>query len=175
MTQHMATDTGSRRAKSVLNGIFRPAVISDARQIFALINQYANKELMIRRALSELIETIREYIIYEEDGQLIGACGLHIALEELAELRALAVRPGDERRGIGSELARLALGEAERLGLPKVFALTYNRAFFERLGFVEIDKNLFPHKVWGECVKCHKFPECDEVGMIIELTPTPDR
>jgi len=54
--------------------------------------------------------------------------------------------------------------------MAKVFALTYHPDFFRKLGFRDIDKMKLPHKIWGECMKCPKFPECDESAVIIDLT-----
>ncbi|VAX17784.1 Acetyltransferase, GNAT family [hydrothermal vent metagenome] len=152
-----------------LPGRFRPAVIKDSKDIHALVNYYVGKGFMLPRALSEIYETIRQYCIYEEDGKTLGVCGLHVTWEDLGEVRALAVDPDSAGRGIGSALVKIALEEASRLGLPKVFTLTYVPDFFARLGFTIVDKQDFPHKIWGECIRCHKFPDCDETGMIIKV------
>ena len=50
--------------------------------------------------------------------------------------------------------------------LLRVFALTYQVEFFHKLGFEEIDKTLLPQKIWADCIKCVKFPDCDETAMI---------
>ena len=55
------------------------------------------------------------------------------------------------------------------VGIKKVFALTYKPDFFRKHGFQEIDKTELPHKIWNECVKCPKFPNCDETALTIEL------
>ena len=153
-----------------LPGMFRHAGIKDARSIQALINEYATQGLMLPRSLNELFETIRQYIVYEEEGKIEGVCGLHISWEDLAEIRALAVSPSLKGRGIGARLLDLALEEAGRLGIPKVFTLTYVPQFFEKCGFAIVDKSDFPRKIWGECVRCHKFPDCDETGLVIDLS-----
>jgi len=147
-------------------GIFRPAVIGDSKRIQALINSYGDKGLMLHRSLNEIYENIRQYIIYEENGDVVGVCGLQVTWEDLAEIRALAVDESKSRRGIGTMLVERAIDEARRLGIPKVFTLTYVPDFFARLGFTVVDKMQFPHKIWSECVRCHKFPDCDETGMI---------
>lgn len=154
---------------AVLCGTFRQARIPDARQMQELVRIYAEKGLMLHRSLSELFETIRQYRVYEEDGKIIGVCGLHISWEDLAEIRGLAIDPDHDGKGIGKKLASEAIGEAIELGIPRVFALTYVPSFFEKLGFREIDKSTFPHKIWSDCIKCHKFPDCDESGMILDL------
>ncbi len=158
----------NKTATTPLPGIFRPAIIKDARDIQTLIKSHADRGEMLPRSLNELFETIRQYTIYEEEGKALACCGLHIAWEDLAEVRALAVDRNHMGKGIGSALVQRELVEAKRLGIPKVFTLTYVPGFFTRLGFKEVDKNAFPHKIWSECVKCHKFPDCDEIGLIIE-------
>ena len=57
---------------------------------------------------------------------------------------------------------------AATLGLNRIFVLTYKVGFFEKLGFRQVDKATLPHKIWADCIKCIKFPECDEVAMILE-------
>jgi len=151
-------------------GVFRPALIKDAKKIQDLVKIHADKGLMLPRALSELYETIRQYLVYEENGKILGVCGLHISWEDLAEIRALAVNPQHERRGIGAKLLYHAIEEARRLGVPKVFTLTYVPDFFAKAGFEIIDKSGLPHKIWSDCIRCHKFPDCDETGMILNLS-----
>jgi len=41
--------------------------------------------------------------------------------------------------------------------------------FFEKCGFAVTDKKVFPQKIWSDCIKCAKFPECDETAMIREI------
>ncbi|HJM82372.1 MAG TPA: N-acetyltransferase [Nitrospinota bacterium] len=159
---------------STLTGLFRPAIIQDARKIHSLIKIYADKGEMLPRSLNDLFEFIRQYTIYEEEGKTLGVCGLHVSWEDLAEVRALAVDPNHANRGIGSKLLKMALLEAKRLGIYKVFALTYIPEFFEKQGFKTVDKREFPQKIWGECVSCHKFPNCDETGMIVYLQSNSD-
>jgi amino-acid N-acetyltransferase len=165
MNQTPKTKTGAP-ATSNAPGIFRPAVIGDSKRIQALINSYGDKGLMLHRSLNEIYESIRQYIIYEENGEALGVCGLQVTWEDLAEIRALAVDESRARRGIGTLLVERAIDEARRLGIPKVFTLTYVPDFFATLGFTVVDKAQFPHKIWSECVRCHKFPDCDETGMI---------
>ena len=81
----------------------------------------------------------------------------------------MTVLEEERRRGIGSELVKACLREARRLGIPKVFALTYKPSFFQKFGFGIVDKAALPHKVWSDCLKCVKFPDCDEIAMIRQL------
>jgi amino-acid N-acetyltransferase len=148
----------------------RSAKISDARPIHKLLLKYASDGLVLPRSLSDLYENIRNFYVYEEtDGGVIGAVCLHVSWEDLAEVRSLVVAEQASGRGVGRKLVEQCLDEAREIGIPKVFALTYKVDFFAKLGFLEIEKSELPHKIWGDCVKCAKFPECDETAMQITV------
>ncbi len=100
---------------------------------------------------------------------MVGICALHICWDDLAEIRSLAVREEDRKKGIGAKLVKACLEESRKLGIKRVFALTYEPEFFERLGFRKVDKAGLPHKIWTDCLKCVKFPDCDEVSLVKEL------
>lgn len=147
----------------------RKAKISDLKQVHKLVNEFAKREAMIPRSLNELYETLRDFFVCEDKGIICGACALHIMWEDLAEIRSLAVDKQYQKMGIGKNLVQHCLKEAKALGLKKVFALTYHPGFFKKIGFVDINKSRLPQKIWGDCLRCPKFPECDEHAVIIEL------
>lgn len=149
--------------------MLRKAKISDVKDIQKLLTNYASRGEMLSRSLSELYEAIRDFYIYDEDGQVVGASALHIVWEDLAEVRSVAVAEGVGRRGIGSQVVGACLDEARTLGLKRLFCLTYKPDFFAKFGFRVVDKSELPHKVWGDCIKCVKFPDCDEIAMILDL------
>ncbi len=147
----------------------RKATIKDARDIHGLINKFAKKDKMLPRSLNEIYENIRDFFVCTEKGKIIGVSALHVLWDNLAELRSIAVLKEYQRKGIGRRLIRQCIKEAKMLGVKRVFALTYNSEFFKELGFKEIDKNSLPQKIWGDCLKCPKFPECDELAVITDL------
>ncbi len=147
----------------------RKAKIDDVKSIQELININAKKEQMLPRALNDIYESLRDFYLCEDKGIVIGVCALKILWEDLAEIRSLAVNESNQHRGIGSKLVQSCLKEAKDLGLKKVFALTYQTEFFKRLGFKEISKKKLPQKIWGDCLRCPKFPGCDEHAVIISL------
>jgi len=153
--------------------MIRKALIPDVREIHRLLLDYARDGLLLSRSLAELYESLRDFYIYEVDGKVVGTAALNICWEDLAELRSLAVHPDFNGRGAGRELVLACLAEARLLGIHRVFALTYKQAFFEKLGFTVIEKSQLPHKIWGDCMKCAKFPDCDEIAMSIDLLPPP--
>lgn len=142
------------------------ATIKDARDIHALVNKFAKKDNMLPRSLNDIYENIRDYFICRDNKTLVAAAALHVLWEDLAELRSIAVLNKYQGQGLGKKLVSLCLKEAQNLGISKVFALTYRKAYFLKLGFEDIDKNELPHKIWGDCLKCPKFPDCDEVAVI---------
>jgi amino-acid N-acetyltransferase len=152
-----------------LEGKVRKARITDAGRIQFLINEYAKLGLMLPRSIQSIYENIRDFWVYEEKGEVLGVCALTIFWGDLAEIRSLAVDSKHTGRGIGTALVKRALEEAREFGIPRVFTLTYQVKFFEKLGFKVIDKERLPHKIWRDCINCVKFPNCDETAMEINL------
>lgn len=147
----------------------RKAAIADIKEIHKLVNEFARKEQMIPRAVNELYENVRDFYVCEDNGRIAGVCALHILWEDLAEVRSLAVRREHQKLGIGRRLVRKCVEEAKALGIGRVFVLTYQREFFLRLGFGDVDKASLPQKIWGDCIRCPKFPECDEHALILHV------
>ncbi len=148
----------------------RKARIADVKAIQKLINSYARKHKIIPRSLNDLYEKIRDLTVYVNKKDTIqGVCGLHVAWEDLAEIRSLAVSTRSQSKGIGTALVENAINEAKELGVRKVFVLTYYPEYFKRFGFEEVDKAKLPHKIWADCLNCHKFPECDETAVQLKL------
>jgi amino-acid N-acetyltransferase len=150
-------------------GQVRKARVVDAERIQKLINYWAKQDEMLLRPLSEIYDFLRDFLVWEEDGRILGTAALHVDWKDLAELRSLAIDPDEQGRGIGSALVRQCLDEARELGITRVFALTYRPGFFERFGFAECSKDALPRKIWSDCVRCHKFPECDETALMVQL------
>ena len=150
--------------------MIRKAQIKDVKDIQKLLTSYANRGDMLSRSLSELYESLRDFYVCEEEGKLMGTAALHIVWEDLAEVRSVAVVEDVARKGIGSQLVQACVAESRAVGLKRIFCLTYKPDFFEKHGFRLVDKSELPHKVWGDCLKCVKFPDCDENAMILDLS-----
>jgi len=145
------------------------ARIDDIPQIHKLINYFADNGEMLPRALSELYENIRDFSVVRDGEQVVACAALHIFWSDLAEIRAVAVAEEWQDKGAGALLVQACLEEARSLGIETVFCLTYKPDFFARFGFREVDKMDLPRKIWGECQRCPKFPDCDEVALVCQL------
>ncbi len=143
----------------------RPARMGDIKAIHSLLQQFANRGLLLGRSISSLYDQLRDFVVYDDNG-VQGVCSLHICWDNLAEIRSLAVAESSQRQGIGRELVASCLDEAKSLEINRVFTLTYQGIFFRKLGFVPIEKSELPHKIWSDCIQCPKFPDCDEEALI---------
>ena len=154
-----------------MTDFIRKAKIGDVREIQKMLANHAQKGDLLPRSLSELFDNLRDIFVWVANNQpeIIGTCSMHICWEDLAEIRSLVVRDPYRRQGIGKKLVEACISEAITLDLRRIFVLTYKVKFFQKIGFREVDKATLPHKIWADCLKCVKFPECDETAMIIEI------
>ena len=149
--------------------MIRKARIEDIKQIQNLINSFAKQDLMLPRSLNELYENLRDFWAVEENKKIIGCCALHISWDDLAEIKSLAVKKNMQKKGIGSQLITTCINEARQLGVKKIFVLTYKPEYFRKAGFRRIKHSNLPHKIWAECINCHKFPNCQEIALVKQL------
>ena len=159
------------------------AQIRDVEEILELVNGFAASNLMLPRGPQYLYENIRDFVIASDPNvpvysmtetrevlNLIVACGsLHVLWEDIAEVRALAIHPDYQHLGLGSKLVEYMKKEARQLGIHRLFTFTMTEEFFSSLGFKKIKRKELPPKVWGECSRCPKYFQCDEVGMVLDL------
>lgn len=153
--------------KRVIPIIYRNAILPDVESIHRLVYDYAQDGLMLARSRNQLYETIRDMIVAEEDGHIVGVGGLHVVWDAIAEIRTLAVAKSATRKHIGSEIVLRLIADGKKLGIETFFTLTYQPEFFSSLSFREVTKDKLPQKIWKECIDCPKFPNCDEIAMIL--------
>ncbi len=142
------------------------AKIKDVTEMHRLVNSFAEKGEMLARPMSEMYENIRDFFVIRDGERVVACSALHISWSDLAEIKSVAVAGDCQLQGIGGQLIEACLKEARELGISTIFCLTYKPAFFEKFGFIQVDKMELPHKVWSECFRCPKFPNCDEVALI---------
>ena len=150
----------------------RPARVEDAATICGIINYYAERGRMLHRSLESVYEALREFLVAEdESGKVAGCVAVDVYWSDLAEVKSLAVAPDRRGGGIGTALVGAAIRDSRRLGLGRLFALTYEKEFFTRHGFRTVRREKLPEKVWRECMACPKSDACDEIAMVLDLAP----
>ncbi len=151
----------------------RRARVTDVPAIHALVRGFADRELMLPLSFGEITDRLRDFHILETEAGVAGTVALHVTWERLVEVRSLAVAPEAQKHGYGRKLVEAAIRDARELGAGEIFTLTYVPEFFERLGFRRVDRSTLPHKVWQDCVKCTKFPDCGEIALTLSLDDAP--
>jgi len=149
--------------------MIRKAKLKDVKEIQRLIKLYSARGDILPRSLSELYDDLRDFFVSIRNRKVVGICALHICWDDLAEVRSLVVLEEVRNRGFGAKLVEACLRESQELGVKRVFALTYQPEFFEKSGFTIVDKTVLPHKIWTDCLKCVKFPDCDEIAVVKEI------
>jgi amino-acid N-acetyltransferase len=147
----------------------RKASMRDIAPILGLINSYAAAGIMLPRTEFEMSEHIRDFSVAYDGETLLGVGALHFYSPFSAEVRSLAVRPDLKQHGVGRAIVEALEEEARAHDLESIFAFTYAPAFFERVGFTEVDRGELPLKVWKDCLRCSKFQHCDEIAVIKRL------
>lgn len=150
--------------------IVRSALLSDVAQIEALINGFADKQLMLHKTTVQLARTFREFVVaLDGTGKLLGCAALRVYTPQLAELGSLAVDESAHGMGVGRKLVAAIEEEAARHGIGTVFALTLQDIFFHKQGYRTVPKEMFPLKVWADCRGCAKLEKCDEIAVVKEV------
>ncbi len=152
--------------------IFRKGRVQDVPQIYHQLAKLSDMGILLPRSLSELYDLIRDFYVTcpdDEPETVVGMCALHICWADLGEIRSLALKEDLRGGGTGRRLVEECIKEAREFGLKNLFALTYIPEYFIKLGFKQVEKSKLPQKIWADCFKCVKFPECDEVSLVLEL------
>ncbi|WP_274363232.1 N-acetyltransferase [Paenibacillus thermotolerans] len=149
--------------------VCRKATVDDIDFLYDLIHGYAVNGIMLPRSKDALAQQIDTFVVAELDGKLVGCGALTQLGTDLLEIRSLGLQPEYKGQGIGKRIVSMLVEEARSQGVPKVMALTYEVAFFERNGFEVVPKEIFPEKVWRDCVHCKKQHCCDEIAVLKRL------
>ena len=135
-----------------------------------IVKDAVDEGIILYRSDDEIATNIRSYVLAKIGDEVVGFVALHIHTKKLAEIRSLIVDKKYRGLGIGKNLVLKAIKEAKELGIKEILSLTYNRDFFEKLGFKEIEKIKIPEqKIWVDCIKCKHFPICNEIALIKKI------
>lgn len=135
-----------------------------------LVKEEVDNGNILLRTEDEMANTIRSYTIVEVDGVMAGFTALHIHSARLAEVRSLVVSKNFRGLKLGQKLVNACIEEGRKYKLQQILSLTYEKGFFESVGFRMIEKEDIPeHKIWADCIRCKHFPVCDEIAMVFDL------
>jgi amino-acid N-acetyltransferase len=146
--------------------ICRNAVIEDVEPLYLMIEEYAQRGIMLPRSRQALTRQIDQFVIAEIEGRFVGCGSLFKLGNDLVEIRSIGLNDEGKGKGIGSMILAKLVEEARNQKIPKVMALTYAVDFFLRNGFEVVEKEIFPEKVWTDCVNCKKQHACDEIAVL---------
>lgn len=143
-----------------------PAQLDDVKGIYTLLRNYSDTDVLLPRSESDIYNSLRDFYVVRQGYRVVACAALLIYTRELGEVRSLAVDPEFMKLGLGFRLVRRLEEDARSIGLSKLMALTYVVSFFQKLGFHVVDMSALPEKVWGACINCHKFQNCDEIAVL---------
>ncbi|GGF78608.1 acetyltransferase [Paenibacillus albidus] len=146
--------------------ICRTATVEDVEPLYLMIEEYAQRGIMLPRSRKALGRQIDQFVVAEIEGRFVGCGSLFRLGNDLVEIRSIGLRDEGRGKGIGSLILNKLMEEAGRQQIPKVMALTYEVDFFLRNGFEVVEKEIFPEKVWTDCVNCAKQNACDEIAVL---------
>lgn len=147
------------------------AKLDDIPQMQALVTQEVKDGIILNRSDDEVATNIRSYVLAKKNDEIVAYAALHVHSKRLAEIRSLIVHEAYRGEKIGESIVQFALREAKELGIEEeVLVLTYLPNFFEKMDFVEINKEEIPeHKIWADCIKCIHFPVCNEIALVYKV------
>ena len=152
---------------------FEKAELSDIKEMQLLIEKYIKDGTILRRSDDELATNIKAYILAKDmiNNKIVAYCALHIHSIELSEIRSLIVSEDYQKQNIGYTLVSYGIEEAKKLKTIKsILVLTYQKYFFKKLNFIEIEKNKIPNqKIWLDCLKCKFYDDCSEDALIYNI------
>lgn len=150
----------------------RKAILPDAQQIHDLIASYSTDGTLLPRTLAEICENVRDFVVLEDNGEIVGCGALHLYGLHLAEIRSITVARSRQRLGGGGYLVKALMAEAKKHRVSCICLFTRTPAFFATLGFEIAQREDLPDKIRKDCWVCPRFHNCDEVAMVRGELPT---
>ncbi|ODU11066.1 MAG: N-acetylglutamate synthase [Pseudonocardia sp. SCN 73-27] len=122
--------------------------------IKTLVDGYAGRVLLAKEIIT-LYEAVQEFLVAEVDGKVVGCGALHVLWEDLGEIRTVAVDPATLGRGVGHAIVAALIDGARELGLRRLFVLTFEKHFFGKHGFAEIDGTPVSQEVFAAMLRSY--------------------
>ncbi|MEU4682030.1 amino-acid N-acetyltransferase [Streptomyces xinghaiensis] len=145
----------------------RRARTGDVPAIRGLIDGYVRDGILLDKATVTLYEDIQEFWVAERaaDARVVGCGALHVMWEDLAEVRTLAVDPAVQGHGVGHRVLGELVQTARRLGVRRIFCLTFEVDFFTRHGFTEIGDAPVDGDVYSELLRSYDEGVAEFLGL----------
>ena len=147
----------------------REALPSDVPAIHALLEPYADAKVVLRRSQEDILHYIGNFVVAESCGAVCGCGAARDFGNNLYEIRSLVIAPSSQKKGVGRAIVSYFISRMKKRNIAKwkLFALTMTPGFFVSLGFREVEKEMFPEKIWADCLKCSKYNCCDETAVLM--------
>jgi len=133
----------------------RPARTSDIKGIRTLIDTYAVGKRLLTKETVTLYESVQEFSVAIDNGEVVGCGALHVLWEDLAEVRTVAVIERLRGTGVGHQLMQAIEERACEIGVKRIFCLTFETTFFGRHGFEEIQGTPVEADVYAEMLRSY--------------------
>jgi len=143
----------------------RKASVADVGAMHQLMVPHVRSEVLLPRSPRQIVESLRDYVVAEEDGEIVGLAALSLVECHLAELGAVVC----ERPDLMERLVQVALDEARSVGVDRVFVLAQDAVPYERLGFQKVEIQALPEKRDRQCLRCSRLPRCRQIPLVREL------
>lgn len=132
----------------------RPATTADVRGIQAMLEPFVQRRILLGKDLVVLYEATQQFVVAESaGGELVGCGALHVLWEDLGEIRTLIVVDEWLHRGVGRAIVETLEDNARRLGLARLFCLTFEVEFFTRRGFAPIGEQVVDPDVYSQLIR----------------------
>lgn len=150
----------------------RKAVATDATAIHELLEFYAQKKIVLARSVDDILYHLKNFTVaIDEQGKLSGCVAVRAFGNQLFEVRSLVVATDLQRGGVGKKMVKMAIARMqEEYEEYQLFALTLVPEFFYKLGFELVDREMFPEKIWSDCLLCPKHDCCDEIAVLYKYS-----
>ena len=143
----------------------RKPTLSDVPRMVHLMEPHVRAEALLPRTSRVVIERLRDYVVAEADGELVGLASLSLVDDSLAEVGALVWQCQEQLQ----PLVDAVLTEARALGVRRAFVMVPDANPFERLGFQLTTVETLPEKRDRQCLRCPRLPRCRQVALVKEL------
>ena len=143
----------------------RAARTQDVAAIRSFVDFYAAKRILLDKATVTLYEDVQEFVVAEDEGEIIGCGALHVLWADLAQVRTLAVGPECQHKGVGHQILEALLDRARAVGVQRVFCLTFEVDFFAAHGFKQFSETKLEPGVYEELLRSYDEGVAEFLGL----------